>query len=116
MADENKPKIIIVAPKRVETSSQPSAVLPKAMSKSMPIRSEDELSALAMQLAENKVLMQRFRAAFGSKDERLTGRVMNEVREYAQSLDPSVNFREGTRLALLLVKTLGLVKDDSNGR
>jgi hypothetical protein len=49
------------------------------------------------------------------EDERLTGRVMHEIREYAQSLDPGVTFSEGTHIALLLTKTLGLVKDESNG-
>jgi hypothetical protein len=60
--------------------------------------------------------MQRFRSVVGSNDERLTGRVMHEVREYAQSLDPSVTLSEGTRLALALMNLLGPVKDEKNDR
>jgi hypothetical protein len=113
MADEDKTRIILVTPtKKVDARTQPSPL----RSKSAPLRSEEELRALALRIAENSELMERFRSAVGSNDERLTGRVMHEVREYAQSLDPTVTFSEGTRLALALLNSLGPVKDESNGR
>jgi hypothetical protein len=113
MADEDKPRITLVTPsKKVDASTQPSPPRPK----SAPLRSEEELRALALRIAENLELMQRFRSAVGSNDEHLTGRVMHEVREYAQSLDPTVTFNEGTRLALALLNSLGPMKDESNGR
>ena len=87
MADEDKPRTILVTPpKRVDGPTQPCAHRPKPM----PIRSEEELRALALRIAENSELMHRFRAAFGSNDKVLTGRSMHEIREYAQRLDPSV--------------------------
>src|ERR1700754_123383 len=113
MADEEKTRIILVTPtKKVDVPTQPSPL----RSKSAPLRSEEELKALARRIAENSEWMPRFRSAVGSNDERLTGRVMHEVREYAQSLDPGVTFSEGTRLALALLNSLGPVKDESNGR
>jgi hypothetical protein len=113
MADEDKRRIILVTPtKKVDAPTQPSPLRPK----SAPLRSEEELRALALRIAENSELMQRFRSVVGSNDERLTGRVMHEVREYAQSLDPSVTFSEGTRLALALMNLLGPMKDENNGR
>ena len=113
MADEDRPRIILVTPtKKVDAPTQPSPLRPK----SAPLRSEEELRELPLRIAENSELMQRFRSALGSNDERLTGRVMHEVREYAQSLDPSVTFSEGTRLAPALLNSLVPVKDESNGR
>ena len=112
MADEDKPRIILVTPtKKVDARTQPFPL----RSKAAPLRSEEELKALALRIAENSELMQRFRSAVGSNDERLSGRVMHEVREYAQSLNSSVTFSEGTRLALALLNSLGPVKDESNG-
>ena len=111
MADEDKPRIILVTPtKKVEAPTQPSPLRPK----SVPLRSEEELKALASRIAENSELMQRFRSVVGSNDERLTGRVMHEIREYAQSLIPSVTFSEGTRLALALLNSLGPVRDEND--
>lgn len=112
MADEDKRRIILVTPPKVDAPTQPSPLRPK----STPLRSEEELRALALRIAENSELMQRFRSVVGSNDERLTGRVMHEVREYAQSLDPSVTLSEGTRLALALMNLLGPVKDEKNDR
>jgi hypothetical protein len=112
MADEDKTRIILITPiKKVDAPAQPSPLRPK----SAPLRSEEELKALALRIAENSELMQRFRSAVGSNDERLTGRVMHEVREYAQSLDPSVTFSEGTRLALVLLNSLGPVAGLGSG-
>lgn len=112
MADEDKPRIILVVPpKRVDAPTQPFA-LPK----SPPIRSEEELRTLALRIAENSELIGRFRSAVGSNDERVTARVMHEVQEYAQGLDPSASFSEGTRLALALMNLIGPAKDESNDR
>jgi hypothetical protein len=113
MADEDKRKIHIVKPTRT-TAEKPQGS--KQPAKQTLVRTDEELRPLAQRIVENPELILQFRSAIGSNDEDRTAKAMHKVREYAQSLDPSVTFREGTRLVLLLLKMLGYAEDGSNGR
>jgi hypothetical protein len=113
MADEDQRKIYIVKetgaiPQTPGSSAQPTT--------RTAVRTDEELRPLAQRIVENPELILQFRAAIGSNDEDQTAKAMHKVREYAQSLDPSVTFREGTRLVLLLLKMLGYSGDGSNER
>jgi hypothetical protein len=71
-------------------------------------RAEQELEPLAIRIAENTALMQRFRVAIGgAKDSRVVRDVMAQVRSYAQELDPRILYEEQTTVIALLTKMVG---------
>ena len=70
-------------------------------------RAEQELEPLAIRIAENAALMQRFRAAARSENKRLVREVMADVRSYARELDPRILYEEQTTVIALLTKMVG---------
>lgn len=70
-------------------------------------RSDKELEPIADQVAGNAKLIERVRSSIGSQDKDLGWAVMDEVTKFAQSLDPTINSSEGTRIVVLLLKRLG---------
>jgi hypothetical protein len=71
------------------------------------MRRAEELTPLAVRIAENADLVQRFRAVVGCDDRERASKMMDEVREYAQTLDPSISDVEGARIVLVLLNILG---------
>ncbi|MET4803388.1 hypothetical protein [Bradyrhizobium sp. LB11.1] len=67
-----------------------------------PMRSNSELEPLAKQVAANAPLMNKFRATIGCEDEARMRDMIDEVRNYARSIDSALTYAEGARLALLL--------------
>jgi len=71
-------------------------------------RPEKELEPIAIRIAENAALMQRFRVAIGgAKNSRLVRDVMADVRSAAQELDPRILYEEQTTVIALLTKMVG---------
>jgi hypothetical protein len=104
MADRDKPRRTAVGWQSERTTSAPDLPLEHFRSKS---RTEKELEPIAIRVAENAVLMQRFRAACGSENRDLVREVMAEVTRYAQELDPTIIFQEGTTIVVILAKMVG---------
>jgi hypothetical protein len=50
--------------------------------------------------------MEWFRASLGSGNEALGREVMDEVARYAQSLDPTITYSDGTRIVVILMKMM----------
>jgi hypothetical protein len=67
-----------------------------------PMRSMGELEPLAKQVAANAPLMNKFRATIGCEDEARMRDIIDEIRNYARSIDPALTHAEGTTLAVLL--------------
>ena len=85
-----------------------AVVLAKMVGHFRAPRAEQELEPLAIRIAENTALMQRFRVAIGSaKDSRLVRDVMADARSYAQELDPRILYEEQTTVIALLMKMAG---------
>jgi hypothetical protein len=110
MADQEKPKAELHIPafRPVPVQTQ----MPSLPSK--PMRSQEELTPLALRVAQNAALMQRFRAVIGSEDKDQGLRVIDEVTKYAQSLDPSISVPEGTHIVVVLMNLIGHPGDASN--
>ena len=70
-----------------------------------PMRGNLELQPLAKQVAANATLMNKFRATIGCEDEARMRDMIDEVRNYARSIDPTLTYAEGASLALLLSNT-----------
>jgi hypothetical protein len=51
--------------------------------------------------------MQQFRAAIGSENRDLAREVHDAVTRYAQELDPTITYDEGTNIVLTLMKMVG---------
>jgi hypothetical protein len=77
-----------------------------ALPPSKPMRTQEELAPLAEKVAGNAELVKRFRAVIGSDDKVRVSAMIDEVRQFAQTLDPTVSHPEGTRIALLLFEKL----------
>jgi hypothetical protein len=109
MADEEKPKAVLNIPAftPARTRAQTAAHL------SMPMRAQEELTRIALRLAENADLMQRFRAVIGSEDKERAGEMIDEVTRLAQSLEPSITVPEGTLIVVALMKMVGHPKGDA---
>jgi hypothetical protein len=69
-----------------------------------PMRSADELRPLAKQIAANAGLIRSFQKNVGKDDEDRARNFINEVRNYAHSIDPALTYAEGAHLALLLTE------------
>jgi len=104
MADRDKPRRIAVGCQSERSTS--ALDLPPEYFRSKS-RTEKELEPIAIRVAENTALMQRFRAACGSENRDLVGEVMAEVTRYAQELDPTIIFQEGTTIVVILAKMIG---------
>jgi hypothetical protein len=104
MADRDKPRRIAVGWQSERSTS--ALDLPPEYFRSKS-RTEKELEPIAIRVAENAALMQRFRAACGSENRDLVGEVMAEVTRYAQELDPTIIFQEGTTIVVILAKMIG---------
>jgi hypothetical protein len=96
--NDEKPKGIlrIPGPKPDISHTPPPAITRKAM------RSMSELGPLADQVAANAPLMNKFRATIGCEDEPRMHDMIDEIRNYARSIDPTLTHAEGTTLAVLL--------------
>lgn len=70
---------------------------------------------LALRVAENTALMQRFRAVMGFGDKGLGWDVMEEITRFAQSVDPSITPSDGTTIALILMKIVSHPKGEIDG-
>jgi hypothetical protein len=81
----------------------PKLELPKP---SRPHRDVEELEPLARQVLENTELIKRFREARGSNNEEATRQVVDDVRDYARTIDPTISHVEATRLILTLVSLI----------
>jgi hypothetical protein len=106
MVGDEKPRGTIVIHQRPRGASASDAPLPREIVARKPSRTTEELEPLAKRVAENAPLMERFRAVVGSQDGQRAADATQEVRTYAQELDPTVTFSEGTRIALILLNHL----------
>jgi hypothetical protein len=109
VVDEDKRKAKIVLHGHADDAATRA---PTELPKWTPMRTQEQLMPLALRVAENVKLMQRFHSVMGSGDEDLGADVMEEVSRYAQSLDPNMSAPEGTRIVVLLMKIVG----DSKGK
>ena len=107
MADEKKPmgRLILVSGSKPGPQNPPPTLPPR-----MPMRTQEELTPVAQRVLENVALMQRFRSAVGSDDEPRVRAVIDEVRNYAQTLDPTITYAEGARIAFVLGMMIGHFK------
>jgi hypothetical protein len=80
-----------------ETSRDTPLLLPRE-----PMRSADELRPLAKEIAANADLIRSFQENVGKGDEDRARNFIDEVRNYARSIDPALTYAEGAYLALLL--------------
>jgi hypothetical protein len=108
MPDE-KPKGRITIPGFKEEAAQNPAERPNVPS----MRTQEELMPLALRVIENAELMHRFRAVMGSGDEDQARNMVYEITKHAQRLDQAITAPEGTRIVLVLMKIVGLSKDDA---
>ena len=105
MADRDKPRRIAVGCQSERSTS--ALDLPPEYFRSKS-RTEKELEPIAIRIAENAALMQRFRVAIGgAKNSRLVRDVMADVRSAAQELDPRILYEEQTTVIALLTKMVG---------
>ena len=100
MTQEKKPKGILRLFSPEPKSSREMRPLPAQE----PMRSSDHLRQLAKQIAENADLIRSFQENVGKDDKDRAGNFIDEVRNYALSIDPALTYAEGARLALLLTE------------
>ncbi len=74
------------------------------------MRTLEELTPLANQVASNFELMKEFREVMGSGDEDRGREMVDEVRNFARTLDPTLTYAEGARITVVL---MGIVGDQS---
>jgi len=104
MADDNKPKSIIVIPDLDRSQPQaPGAPLPR----SKPMRTREELATIVQRLTQNAELMQQLRGAIGSDDKRRMSAAIDEIERVAQTVDPTITNPEAVRITVLLAKIIG---------
>jgi hypothetical protein len=111
MPSEKPPRgtIIIPGPYKPETSHEPPPI------QGEPMRTLDELRQLARQVASNVELMQKFQKVMGSGDESRGRDMVDEVRHFAQTLDPTITYVEGAKITLLLMEISRDQGGDRNG-
>jgi hypothetical protein len=114
VADEKPRGVIVIRQtrRRAPASDEP---LPFERTPHKRSRTMEELEPLAKRVAENPVLMERFRAVVGSNDRQRTAETTQEIIRYAQELDPNVTFDEGTSIAFVLLKLVNNERGGSNG-
>jgi hypothetical protein len=97
MKDEKPRGTLKLLGPKVEVSLRPASITSRE-----PMRSNAKLEPLAKKVAENVSLMKKFHATVGAADEARMRSVIDEIREYATSIDPTLTYAEGAKLALLL--------------
>ena len=97
MNDEKPTGVLRIPSSKADVSHDPPPVIARK-----PMRSNSQLEPLAKQVAANALLMNKFRATLGCDDEARMRDMIDEVRNYARSIDPALTYPEGARLALLL--------------
>jgi hypothetical protein len=115
MSKDDKPKLIIrTIPQPSEQDTERFRDLLRARGRTRP---EAELEPIAMKIAQNAEIMERFRAAFGSNDQKLVGQLTRDVIAFAQGLDPTIDHSEGVKVVTALMKVLGYFEPipDKNG-
>jgi len=103
--DRDKPRGIAIGRIRRRSSSAPD--LPLEHFRRKRSRTQAELEPIARRVAENTTLMQQFRAAIGSENRDRAREVSEAVGRYAQELDPTITYDEGTNIVLTLMKMVG---------
>ena len=66
------------------------------------MRGHLELQLLAKQVAANASLMNKYHATIGCEDDARMRDMIDQVRNYARGIDPTLTYAEGASLALLL--------------
>jgi hypothetical protein len=103
MADQEKPTRKPTLNIRTKNDTSTPTQKPSSPPRPQKLdRTSEQLKPLAKRVAENDAILQRFYQARGSEDENLGRQVIDEIRDYAQSLDPTISYVEGARLVLLL--------------
>ena len=69
-----------------------------------PMRTQEELTPIALHVATNAELMVRFRDVIGSEDKERASKLLDEVTTCARNLDATITVSEGTRIVVLLMK------------
>ena len=69
-----------------------------------PMRTQEELTPIALHVATNSELMVRFRDVIGSEDMERASKLIDEVTNCAKNLDATITASEGTRIVVLLMK------------
>jgi hypothetical protein len=110
MPDRNKPRGTVIVRGRPSSSTQ-DAAMPFEKAQRKRSRTESELQSIVIRVSQNAALMQRFRSTFGSENRDLAREVSQEITRYAQELDSTVTFDEGTTIVLALLKMAGLSSD-----
>jgi hypothetical protein len=103
MADEEKPRAELRIPAFQPVPAQTR--MPSSPAK--PMRTQEELTPLALRVMENAELIQQFRAVIGSEDRQRADDVIDQITRYAQSLDSSITVPEGTRIVVVLMNLVG---------
>lgn len=102
MIDKDKPRAI--ANISIQGAPKQTGV---PLLRPQPMRTQEELTPLALRIIENAELMQQFRAVMGSEDKERAEAVVDEITKYAQTLDPTINVSEGIRIVLNLMRIVG---------
>jgi hypothetical protein len=108
MADRDKPRGIIIGSTHQRITSEPD--LPLEYFQRERSRTKKELEPIAIRVADNAALMQRFRAACGSENRDLVREVTLAITRHAQELDPTITFHEGTTIVVILAEMVGHFK------
>lgn len=96
MKDQKKRGVLRLFSTKAQASRNPAPLAARE-----PMRSDAELEPLASKVAANVHLMRKFRATVGCDDEARMRVVIDEVRQYAASIDPKLTYAEGAKLSLL---------------
>jgi hypothetical protein len=110
MADRDKPRGIAIGRGDLRGTIAPDVPPRVEGIQRQRSRTEKELEPIAIRVAENAALMQRFRGAVGSENRELARDVRHEVTRYAQQLDPTITYDEGTTIVVALLKMVGHFK------
>ena len=100
MADDGKPKAIVVIPDVAQ--SKPGAPVPR----SRPMRPQEELEPIVQQLTRNAELMEQLRGAVGSDDEKRVSAAIDQVERAARHVDPSVTMAEAVSITASLAEII----------
>ncbi|MHC2531853.1 hypothetical protein [Bradyrhizobium diazoefficiens] len=96
--NDDKPKgVLRIVGSKPDVSHDPPPPIARK-----PMRSNSELEPLAKQVAANVPLLNKFRATIGCEDQARMRDMIDEVRNYARSIDPALTHAEGATIALLL--------------
>jgi hypothetical protein len=90
--------IRIPSPRDPKTSDEPPRL------QRVPMRSLEELTPVARKVALNLGLMRRFRDVMGSDDEDRARAMVDEVRNFARTFDPTITYPEGATVSVILMK------------